>query len=164
MRDLLEAMGIQKGSFYATYGSKRSAYLRSLEQYTNTRFGYFDELVKGQGPMESLKTLMHSIYEQCIGADGHRGCMLVNCALELAHSDTEAQRTVQRALEFHEQSYNDLIVAGQAAGEIRDDLDPAATAKAMLAIVMGMRVMSRAGTSKAALQTLADQALLLLER
>jgi TetR/AcrR family transcriptional repressor of nem operon len=164
MRDLLEAMGIQKGSFYATYGSKRTAYLRSLEQYTNTRFGYFAGLIEGQAPKQSLETLINIVYEECTGANGHRGCMLLNCALELAHSDIEAQRAVQRGFEFHEQSYTDLIIAGQAAGEIHADLDAAATGKAMLAIVMGMRVLSRAGTSNAALQTLADQALLLLER
>ena len=47
---------------------------------------------------------------------------------------------------------------------LRADLDAAATAKAMLAIVIGMRVYSRAGTSRATLKTLADQALDLLER
>jgi TetR/AcrR family transcriptional repressor of nem operon len=107
---------------------------------------------------------MRLVYEECIGAEGHRGCMLINCALELAHSDTGAQRAVQRGLEFHEQAYADLIRAGQAAGEISGELDAAATAKAMLAIVIGMRVVSRAGASKATLRTLADQGLLLLER
>jgi TetR/AcrR family transcriptional repressor of nem operon len=164
MRDLLEAMGIQKGSFYDTYGSKREAYLRSLEQYADTRFAHFGHLVEGQGPKESLQALINAIYKECIGSAGHRGCMLINCALELAHSDTAAQRAVQRALEYHEQSYADLIRAAQAAGEIGADLDADATAKAMLAIVIGMRVISRAGTSRTTLRTLADQALELLER
>jgi len=164
MRDLLEAMGIQKGSFYDTYGSKRSAYLRALEQYTDTRFAEFGALIEGQAPKQSLHTLIRAVYKECIGAEGHRGCMLINCALELAHSDTGAQRAVQRAFEYHEQSYADLIRAGQAAAEISADLDATATAKAMLAIVIGMRVFSRAGASRATLRTLADQALELLER
>ncbi len=165
MRDLLGAMGIQKGSFYDTFGSKRSVYIRSLEQYVDTRFAhFFGEMIQGQGPMESLRTLTEVVYEECIGTAGHRGCMLINCALELAHSDTGAQRIVQRALEFHEQSYADLIIAGQQAGEISGELDAMATAKAMLAIVIGMRVVSRAGASRATLRTLADQILLLLER
>ncbi len=164
MRDLLEAMGIQKGSFYDTYGSKKAAYLRSLEQYAGNRFADFEKLVEGQGPKQSLRTLIDAIFEDCISPEGHRGCMIVNCALELAHTDTAAQRTVQRTLEYHEQSYADLIRAAQGAGEIDAKLDADATAKALLAIVIGMRVFSRAGSSRATLRTLADQALGLLER
>ena len=33
MRDLLSAMGIHKGSFYDTYGSKKKVYLVALDQY-----------------------------------------------------------------------------------------------------------------------------------
>ncbi len=164
MRDLLEAMGIQKGSFYDTYGSKREAYQRALEQYASTRFAQFESLVEEQGPKESLRTLINAIFEECVGPNGHRGCMLLNCALELAPSDTAAQRAVNRAFEHHEQSYADLIRAAQAQRKISTSVDAGATAKAMLAIVMGMRVFSRTNSSKAALRTLADQALGLLER
>ena len=31
--DLLEAMGIQRGSFYNTFGSKRETYLRAIDRY-----------------------------------------------------------------------------------------------------------------------------------
>ena len=163
MCDLLDAMGIQKGSFYDTYGSKHEAYLRSLEQYTIERFGHFSEVAEGLAPKAALRALIDEIHRECSGPDGHKGCMLINCALELAHSDTAAQRQVQRAFEAHEQSFEDLIVAGQAAGEISAQLDAAATAKSMLALVVGMRVFSRSGATKASLRVLADQALALLE-
>lgn len=163
MNDLLTAMGIQKGSFYNTYGSKRDAYLNALEQYATTRFAYFSDQVVGQGPTQALTSLLNIISDECVSIDGHKGCMMINCALELAHSDTAAQRAVQRSLENHEQSFADLITAGQAAGEIGRALDANATAKAMLAIVIGMRVMSRAGVPSSAIRTLRDQALQLLE-
>ena len=163
MRDLLGAMGIQKGSFYDTYGSKKAAYLRALDQYQDERFGYFSGLVEGLGPKLALRRLIEEVYDDCVSPDGHRGCMVINCALELAHSDPDAQRVVQRAFETHERSYQELIEAGQASGEFSETLDAAATSKALLALVMGMRVYSRAGASKATLRTLADQALALIE-
>jgi TetR/AcrR family transcriptional repressor of nem operon len=163
MCDLLDAMGIQKGSFYDTYGSKQEAYLRSLEQYTGERFGHISQVAEGLAPKDALRAQIDEIHSECTGSLGHRGCMLINCALELAHSDMAAQRQVQRAIEAHEQSFQDLIEAGQAAGEIPAQLDAAATAKSMLALVVGMRVFSRSGATKASLRTLADQALALLE-
>ena len=164
MSALLQAMGIQKGSFYDTYGSKKEVYLRALDQYTNTRFGEFQSLAEGHSPRQALGVLIEAIHDECISKDGHRGCMVINCALELAHSDTDAQRFVQHTLETHEDYYAGLIRAGQEAGEISSELDPAATSKALLALVMSMRVYSRAGSSRATVRTLADQALALLER
>ncbi len=164
VRDMLDAMGIQKGSFYDTYGSKKEAYLMALDQYVDTRFADFRERVEQLAPRRSLEMHLNDILEECIGADGHRGCMVINCALELAHSDADAQKVVRRSFKTHEKFFFERIVAAQEAGEVPSEIDAAATAKAILAIVMGMRVYSRAGAPKATLRTLADQALALIDR
>ncbi len=163
IRDLLSAMGIHKGSFYDTYGSKKELYLMALEQYMVTRFAQFRESVAHQTPKRSLEIHLNEIFKECIGPEGHRGCMAINCALELAHSDSTAQKTVLRAFKGHEKFILEHIAAAQEAGEISTEIDAAATAKTIFAIVMGMRVNSRAGAPKATLRTLADQALALLD-
>ena len=89
--------------------------------------------------------------------------MAINCALELAHSDPAARKAVRRAFNTHERFFRDRIEAAQEAGELSREIDAAGTAKAILAIVMGMRVYSRAGASKATLRTLLDQALTMIE-
>jgi len=161
MRDLLDAMGIQKGSFYDTYGSKKEAYLRALEQYIETR-AVAPGARAGQTPRQALELHLEQVFKECIGPDGHRGCMVVNCALELAHSDEEARIAVQKAFKIHENFLLERIEAAQEAGEVAAEIDAPATAKAILAMVMGMRVYSRAGASRATLRTLTDQALALL--
>ena len=162
MTDLLDAMGIQKGSFYATFGSKRDAYLRSLEQYVDERFADFRDAATGMEPRRGLETLIELVFEDCAGREGHRGCMLINCALELAHTDTKAQRIVQSALDLHAASYAELITAAQKTGSISSRLDADATSKGLLAIVIGMRVYARSGAPRATLRVLADQALALI--
>ncbi|MEM7351887.1 MAG: TetR/AcrR family transcriptional regulator [Acidobacteriota bacterium] len=163
MQDLLAAMGIRKGSFYATYGSKHEAYLRSLKQYSEARMGELGDLVRGLGPVEALRAHFEAIYEDCVSPAGHRGCMVINCALELAHDDPEAQALVQSAIARHEGLLRHLIAAGQTAGDIDTTLDASATAKTMMALVMGMRVYSRSGADVDAVRTLADQAVALVE-
>ncbi len=164
MRDLLSAMGIHKGSFYDTYGSKKKVYLMALDQYMATRFAQFQESVARLTPRRALEVHLNDIFKECIGVDGYRGCMAINCALELAHSDKAAQKAVLRAFKGHEKFLFEHIEAAQAAGELSAEIDAVATAKAMFVIVMGMRVYSRAGAPKATLRTLADQALALLDR
>ncbi|MEM7584752.1 MAG: TetR/AcrR family transcriptional regulator [Acidobacteriota bacterium] len=162
MHDLLNAMGIQKGSFYSTYGSKHEAYLKALEQYAGARNGELKDLVRDLEPIAALERFFDLIAEDCLGPTGYRGCMVINCALERAYDDPEAQAVVQRALASNERLLRELIQAGQQIGEIDTAVDAAATAKAMMAIVMGMRVYSRSGADPDSVRILADQALRLI--
>ena len=50
VRDLLNTMGIQKGSFYDTYGSKKTAYLMALRQYMQRLAADFQEGAEQQTP------------------------------------------------------------------------------------------------------------------
>ncbi len=162
MSDLLKAMGIQKGSFYNTYGSKHEIYLRALEQYASARFGEMEQRIVGQTAVEALCAHFEAVYEDCISPMGHRGCMLINCALEMAHHDRPSQAIVKRGLARHEKILRDLIRAGQEAAEIDRELDSEATAKAMMSFIMGMRIYSRSGSDPGAVRTLADQAIKLV--
>ena len=162
MSDLLDAMGIQKGSFYNTYGSKHQAYLRALDQYTSARIGELEALVEGLEPVAALRAMFEALHDDCIGSNGHRGCMVINCALELAHEDAEAQAVVKRSIHRHEGLIRGLIEVGQTSGSIDPGLDAGATAKTMMALIMGMRVYSRSGSDLGAVRILADQALGLL--
>lgn len=162
MSELLKAMGIQKGSFYNTYGSKHEIYLRALEQYSKTRIADLGELSVGETALDALRAHFKVIYEDCVSPKGHRGCMVLNCALELAHHDRQAQAIVKRSLAHHEGIFQSLIQAGQQTGEIDSGLDAGATAKAMMSFVMGMRVYSRSGSDPSTIRTLADQAIALV--
>ena len=162
VRDLLAAMGIQKGSFYATYGSKRDAYLRALDQYIDAR-STLDGTAHGESsPRHALELHLEDVLAECVGPDGRLGCMAVNCALELALVDDHAQKAVLRAFSKHEDFILEQILAAQAEGEVSSEIDAEAAAKAIFAIVIAMRVQARAGASKTSLRTLAEQASALL--
>lgn len=162
MTDLLAAMGIQKGSFYNAWGSKRKVYLDALEQYSSATLGQVRELIAGKSAVEALRAHFDAILEDCLGPTGHRGCMVINCALELAHHDSRAQAIVQRAIARHEGLLSEWIRAGQSSGEIDLSIDAQATAKVMMSIIMGMRVYTRSGSDPEAAGMLAEQAMRLV--
>lgn len=163
MRDLLVAMGIQKGSFYDTYNSKHDAYLGALRHYVAVRLRELEQMTTGLDPVAGLRAMFEAIYLDCTGTERHRGCMVINCALELAHEDADAQSVVGRALAAHEALIRRLIEDGQATGDIPSRVDADATAKAMMALIMGMRVYARSGGDAATIRTLADQAIALVK-
>ncbi|MEM1177203.1 MAG: TetR/AcrR family transcriptional regulator [Acidobacteriota bacterium] len=163
MSALLKSMGIQKGSFYNTYGSKHEVYLRALEQYSTSRLQELREFVGGKSSLEAIREHFEMIYEECVGPSGFRGCLIFNCALERAHTDREAQAIVKRAVARHEALLAGWIREGQANGEIPASLDAASKAKGLMAFVVGMRVYSRSGADPQAVRTLLEQAMCLLD-
>lgn len=163
MRDLLAAMGIQKGSFYNTFSSKHELLLRALDRYTSSRFDDFSRVIDGLEPREAIAALFRTVAKHCVADERELGCMVVNCALELAPDDPEVQAMVHRTIRAHEGLFADLIRRGQDTGEIPAAVPVNRTAKALMGLTMAMRVYSRAGAPKATIAALSDQAMALVE-
>ncbi|QVL31394.1 TetR/AcrR family transcriptional regulator [Telmatocola sphagniphila] len=161
LNTLLEEMGIQKGSFYATYSSKHQVMLDSLEAYINKSFCYLDGLAKQPSPREALVEHFQRIAAPDCAGKG-RGCYVVNMALEMAPKDPAVQDLIQKNFERHEECYRRALQAAQALGEIPAELDSIAVGRTLLALVFGMQVLVRAGAKPDVIQSVRDQAIRLL--
>jgi len=76
---------------------------------------------------------------------GRRGCLVVASAIELAAHDVEVGRRVNAALARNEAVFESLIRASQAEGQIPASVDAARTARLIVCLTQGMRVVGRAG-------------------
>lgn len=110
--DLLEAMGLTRGSFYKAFGNKRAVYIEALKRYGRNMIGKAVTMLE-TGPAgtgnERIKTLFRTAFGQLEAADERRGCLVCNAMVELAPSDPEVakltsemydrlQKAVERAL------------------------------------------------------------------
>jgi AcrR family transcriptional regulator len=84
MNMLLKGMGIQKGSFYATFRSKHHVLVETLQLYIDQRFASFRALSAKAPPLVALRRHLDEVVEESTGPDRFMGCFLVNCATELA--------------------------------------------------------------------------------
>lgn len=162
MTSLLESMGIQKGSFYATFGSKRQVLLDSLEAYIRTWQAQSRGFAQELSPRAALERQLANHAAEARGENRKMGCYVVNMALELAPHDEEVRRLVATAFSDHEEHYTELLKAGQSRGEISPELDARATARALLALVLGLRVLSRSAAPHGVIDSVLQQALALL--
>lgn len=157
MTALLKAMGIQKGSFYATFGSKRQILAEALDEYIATRFGGFH--ARGdESPLHALRRHLDEVVEESIGEQRSAGCFLVNCALELAPHDRQVREVVTKTLAAHAGLYRSLMDDAKSRGELPKRYDTARHAQALLALVVGMRVMARGGLPAGAIRAVRAQA------
>ena len=162
MENLLQCMGIQKGSFYATFGSKHEILMAALERYISSRRVLAEKLLAEPSGLVALKQHLDSVSTESCGEGRALGCFIVNVSLELAPRDAAVRHLVQTALAGQEALYAGLLEKAKRAGEISAELDVSAVAKTLMSIVLGLRVLARAGVSEETIRSIRAQAAQLL--
>lgn len=158
MDDLLKCMEINRGSFYATFGSKQDLYLDVLRHYDqHYRCGVLEQLRAEFAPREAILALFDAVRNEASGAKGTRGCFLANATMELASSDKAVAKIVRGAFNETEAFFRAMIVTGQTDGAIPPTVDPDAVARTLLGLLLGMRVLARGGSPSEVLNSIVQQ-------
>jgi len=161
--DLSGAMELASGSLYKAFKDKRSIFLAAYDRYTATRAGHMQRVLATRQPaVQRLRDLLGFYAESAQGVEGRRGCLVVGSAVELAAYDPEIAARVNATLKRNETVLAELIRAGHADGSIARHIDAEATARALLCLTQGLRVVGKAGRSRADLVAAVDVAMRLV--
>lgn len=143
-QDLVDALGIGKGSLYNTFGSKHALFERALRRYRDSQAAALIEMLEESGPVkERLRSALWLLVEMDLADPDRRGCMAVNTAAELAGTDEVAKELVRRMFDRTEEAFSALVEEGQRAGEIASGRDARAVGSLLLTTVVGLRLMAR---------------------
>jgi TetR/AcrR family transcriptional regulator, transcriptional repressor for nem operon len=143
-RDLTEYTGLTSASLYNAFTDKRALYLRALAQYLDrTLRARIVRLEALPSPGDAIVGFFKEVVERSLADPRHRGCLLVNTALEATSEDRDLQRFVANHTLMMERFFHGRVVAGQRAGEIPDDQAADDIAKLLLSVAMGLRVLVR---------------------
>jgi TetR/AcrR family transcriptional repressor of nem operon len=142
--DLVEGLGIGKGSLYNTFESKRALFERALRLYGEHRIDGLQAALAKPGP---VKVRLQAALER-IASPGHadgrrRGCLAVNTATELGESDEAAMTIVRGVFDRMEKLLQSVIEEGQQSGELAAEHDARELASLMLTTILGMTVVAR---------------------
>jgi len=159
IQDLVDCMGINRGSLYATFGDKRSLFIRALRRYdTLYREGWVARLVKAHNPRAAIMAAFDDAIDAVLKEGSSDGCLLVNTALELSPHDSEVSAVVSQGLAEMEYFFQHMIEQGQEVGEIPAHVPPVDTARGLLSLFIGLRVLSRSRPEEVLLRSVAKQA------
>ncbi|MCP2256798.1 transcriptional regulator, TetR family [Streptoalloteichus tenebrarius] len=162
-QDLVDALGIGRGSLYNAFQGKNQLFQRVLVRYHDQEAVRLIELLDRPGPVrERLRSALETIIEADFADPDRRGCLAVNTAIELAGRDEEATRLVRRMFDRLESTLRALVEEGQRSGEIDRGRDPAAVAGFLLSAINGMRVLTKTAESPDQLRRIVDATLDLL--
>lgn len=152
MQQLEEALGINRSSMYATYGSKAELYERALDRYTrDAHFAVRPGALDGPGSLrERVGALLWLVVEEDLDPRGSRGCFACNAAVELGPADARVRDLVTRSFVGARKVFGDALADARAAGELRADADVDALASLLLSVLEGLHVLAK-GTGDRAL-------------
>ena len=164
MQDLVRCMGINRGSLYDTFASKRQLFIAALRRYDEAcRRARLDELERNAAPLEAVRKLFDDWIRSVTSDASCRGCFLANAALEVAAHDAEIGALVADSQKQTERFFLRRIKEGQATGEISRQLIPSEVAPALLAALLGLLVLARSRPEPALLRSIADNAIAMLQ-
>ena len=118
VRDLVERTGITSASLYNAFGDKRALYERALDHYVEVSISDRIRRCEKLAPREAIASFFAEILKRSLGDPQHKGCMLVNAALDVAPHDPDFQKIVAGVLNRIEAFFLGCVEAGQADGTI----------------------------------------------
>jgi TetR/AcrR family transcriptional regulator, transcriptional repressor for nem operon len=156
MQEVVDCLGLSRSSIYDTFGDKRKLFVEALEKYRKESsckmIRMLDEATDPKGAIESV---FKTAVEESIADEQHKGCFVVNAAVELAPHDKEFEQIVNQNKEAVENAFEKLIEKGQAQGQITQKQDAKALARFIYNNFSGIRIAAKTGTSRESLEDVA---------
>jgi TetR/AcrR family transcriptional repressor of nem operon len=144
LSELEHATGLGRASLYGAFGDKRALFLKVIGRYCETAMEAQLEGLRAPGAGRSaILAVFHEIARVACADRQRKGCMVTNCAVELADRDPDFACVAARGLDRFEQAFAAAIRTAQAQGDIPPDRDPARLARFLTVCMEGMLVLAR---------------------
>ncbi|MFE4623529.1 TetR/AcrR family transcriptional regulator [Streptomyces mirabilis] len=161
VQDLVDALAVERGSLYGTFGDKRRFYLDAVRLYWEVCERHLTTALDTAPLLPALREILThpARLDELISDVGvPQGCLVGNTTAELVPQDAEATEVVTRSYRRFTEIVTDALRRAQAAGEVTANSSPEAQAQLLLYIVQGLSLVSRAGLDQSAALAAIDTA------
>jgi TetR/AcrR family transcriptional regulator, transcriptional repressor for nem operon len=162
VQDLLDAMGINRGSMYAAFGDKHSLFMKTLSHYREQMFSRMAATLDKPGsPLSNIEEVLRAIAQAACGAEC-KGCLVTNATVETAPHDPEVAASISESVSAIEKAFRRTLERAAKQGELKPGVDIRASARFLTGIINGLVVMGKARAGQGTLDDIVDVALSVL--
>ncbi|MGW1839178.1 TetR/AcrR family transcriptional regulator [Streptomyces sp. NPDC002067] len=155
--ELCRRTGLGRGSLYNAFGAKQSLYEEAVRRYADATFDDLLAALERPGPVkERLRTFMYGVIDADVVDADHRGCLVVNAAVEVSARSDVIRDVIRRQSSRMESTLCGVLLIAQRAGEISAGADPLRATRTILAVLNGLRVLGKIATDRAVLTDAVD--------
>lgn len=160
---LTEAMGINPPSLYACFGNKEGLLKAALDRYTKLRNVWMDEVVAAPTARDVAERMLMGIADKQTDPANPPGCLLVQGGIACGTGSENVPFELAARRAQNEDQLRDRFIRAKAEGDLKPTSDPAALARYVSAVSVGMGVMASSGADREALRQVASVAMQAVE-
>ena len=156
VKEVCEYAGVNKGSFYHFFSSKRDLILAALDaQWEATQRYFLDPAFATNLPvLEKFQSLLQLDPERV--SEPVKGCFFGNLALELSTQDEVVRQKLQDIFQQWAAYFERELAESVATGEL-PDIDPRTTAQTLIAYFEGIALLAKTYNNPALVERLAQR-------
>src|SRR4051794_9960544 len=134
VKDITDAAGVPKGSFYAYFSSKEALAAAILEHYWSDIEERLVPMLGADGlAQERIRRFFHALADEHEAGDFLLGCLIGRLSLELGGSSEQVQAELVRILDRWDDALTACVRSGQGTtGDVRADLEAAELASMLI--------------------------------
>ncbi len=153
IQDLVDGMGIHRGSLYAAFGDKQRLFLTVLDRYRKVVVRKLLDILDAQtSGKAAIRQFFANVVEHVIKGGSLRGCLVTNSAVERGLSDPQTAKRVSACLTQLEDGFHKTLMRAQSTGEIDPRRDPRALARYLTSSLQGLLVIGKVRSDRMVLE------------
>jgi AcrR family transcriptional regulator len=152
LSDLTEAMGINRPSFYAAFGSKEALFRRVIERYVGGPGSNATTALHQKTARAVVESLLMGYADAPGDPSRPKGCLLVQGGLACSAEDQAIRDELTAVRAAGERALRERLRRAKAEGDLPDDESPTDLARMIWTICQGMAVQAASGATRAELR------------
>jgi AcrR family transcriptional regulator len=153
--ELTAAMGINPPSLYAAFGSKEWLLKAALDHYTAKRAAFLREVLAAPTARDVAERLLLRIADSQTDPANPPGCLLVAGGLACGAGAENIPFELASRRAQTEDQIRERFVRAKSEGDLGADADPAALARYLSAVTVGIGVLATSGADREELRQVA---------
>lgn len=155
VKDIVDAAGVPKGSFYNYFASKEAFAVEAIEAVARESYLTSRALlsIDGKSPMQRLHYYFEQSADLACDSEFKIGCFFGNMGQEMADSNEAIRNKVKQVLQRNAGLFQEVLDEARSAGEIKSDTPTATIAEFVLNAWEGTLMRMKAAKSREPLDT-----------
>jgi len=164
IQDLVNFLGINRGSLYDTFGGKKELFNQAFQIYrTNNANGITAFFDRQQEVKKGFRKLFEMGINDSITDKDQKGCFVVNTTTELIPGEAEMMQLIQDNKKVFEGIFYAFLLKGQQSGELPLGINIKNISSLFYTFYSGLKVVAKVETNPKDLMNSVDEILLLLD-
>jgi AcrR family transcriptional regulator len=159
LRDLTEAMGINRPSLYAAFGSKEELFRKAVSRYAHVDLAYVREALQQPTAYRVAEALLLGQVNALTQQGRPWGCLSIQGGVSASPENAGIAEFLASSRLAGEAILAERLARAVAEGDLPEDTDPAALARFLHVVQEGQAVHAAAGVGRELLEQSAEFAL-----